>query len=320
MLIREVKARAEKYGIPGGGTVIAALSGGADSAALVYALYELRDELGIRLCACHVNHCLRGEESDRDEMFVRGICKSLDIPLYVRRADIMSLKAPHESVEECARRVRYGFFDELTELYDAAIATAHTASDNAETVLINLLRGTALKGLCGIPPIRGNIFRPLLGCSRSDTEEYCRLVGVGYVHDSTNDSDEFLRNSIRHKVIPELKRANPSFETAVARMCESVSADNIFLDKRAAAAKADCAVDGGYDVRKLAMLDDSILRRVVADIMREGGIKVNNRALSDVVEIIRAGKGKTNPQQFKFVKIRKKRLFVLTDTEKYRKI
>ncbi len=300
--------------------VIAAVSGGADSVALLLTLNAIKEKYGFSLRACHVNHCLRAEESDGDERFVRMLCRRLDIPLYVRRAEIPKLTRRHESTEECARRIRYGFFLELNLLYGAVTATAHTASDNAETVLINILRGTALTGICGIPAVREGLIRPLLSCTREDTEELCRSFGNGYVHDSTNDSDDYVRNRIRHRVIPELKSINPSFETAVARLCESVSYDDKYIENAAAAAKKSCAVSGGYDVKKLAALEESVLRRVTAMILRENGIKVNARAITDVTAIIRAGQGGTNPQQYKFVRIRRKKLFVETDRQKFRRI
>ncbi|MCH5325059.1 MAG: tRNA lysidine(34) synthetase TilS [Eubacterium sp.] len=321
MLTRELKANGKiSDALGNAGCVIAAVSGGADSVALLLALYEAKDEFGFTLKACHINHCLRGEESDRDERFVRTLCKRLDLPLYVRKVKVGRLVRQHESIEECARRVRYEFFDELNALYGGLTATAHTASDNAETVLINMLRGTALTGICGIPAVRDNIIRPLIGCTREQTERFCAEMLTGYVHDSTNDSDDYVRNRIRHRIIPELKAINPSFESAVARLCESVTHDDEYLESAAVAAKMDCVLDDGYSVKKLAVLPESVLRRVAAMIMRENDIKVNARALGDVIKIIKAGQGKTNPQQYKFVRIRRKKLFVETNYEKYRKI
>lgn len=321
MLIREVKANSEVCGaLKKADCVIAAVSGGADSAALLTVLNILKEEFGYTLRACHVNHCLRGEESDRDERYVRFLCRRLEIPLYVRRVDVRQLAQRHESIEECARRVRYDFFGELNALYGAVTATAHTASDNAETVLINMLRGTALTGICGIPAVRDGMVRPLINCSREQTESFCKETLTDFVHDSTNDSDDYIRNRIRHRIIPALKDINPSIESAFARMCESVSYDDKYLEKLAEQEKTRCAVDGGYSVKLLAQLDESILRRVTAMIFRENDIKVNARALTDAVKIIRDGKGRTNPQQYKFVKIRRKKLFVETNYEKFRRI
>ena len=142
---------------PSGAHVVCAVSGGADSVAMLHALCALRAELGITVSAAHFNHRLRGAESDRDEAFVRTLCQTLGVSLSVSGADVAAHAArTGESVEEAARELRYAFFAQL----DGLIATAHTADDNLETVLLNLTRGTSLRGLCGIPPKREHIVRP----------------------------------------------------------------------------------------------------------------------------------------------------------------
>ena len=178
-LKNSVKNTIERYSmINKGDTVIAAVSGGADSVALLYVLYSLKNELGFSLAACHVNHNLRGEESDGDERFVRRMCRFLDIPLYVASIKVTDLRQKHDSLEECARRLRYEFFDSISR--GKLIATAHTASDNCETILINMVRGTALSGICGIPVKRDNIIRPLLYNTRGDIERYCTENSLDY--------------------------------------------------------------------------------------------------------------------------------------------
>ena len=298
--------------------VTVALSGGADSVALLYSLYLLKDELGLSLSACHVNHNLRGEESDGDELFVRRLCRMLDIPLYVRNIRVSDYAGKHESIELVARRIRYDFFSELGT--DRLIATAHTASDNCETVLINLIRGTALSGLCGIPPKRDNVIRPLIDCTREEIEGFCRKYSLGYVTDSTNLSDDYTRNKLRLNVIPVLKKINPSLMASVGRMSHSVALDDKYLDKIACEEKKKAEKDGKYSVLALCDLDECILRRVVSMILDENGIPTNALNITKTVQIIRDGKGKINPCQFKFVQIRKKHLFVVTDETKFRKI
>ena len=229
-LKNSVKNTIERYSmINKGDTVIAAVSGGADSVALLYVLYSLKDELGFSLAACHVNHNLRGEESDSDERFVRRMCRFLDIPLYTASIKVNDLRQKHDSLEECARRLRYEFFESISK--DRLIATAHTASDNCETILINMVRGTALSGICGIPAKRDNIIRPLLYNTREDIELYCSENCLDYVTDSTNLSDDYTRNRIRHKVVPLLKEINPSLFSAISRLSQSVSDDDRYLDK-----------------------------------------------------------------------------------------
>ena len=298
--------------------ITVALSGGADSVALLYSLYLLKDELKLSLSACHVNHNLRGEESDGDELFVRRLCRMLDIPLYVKNVRVSDYVGKHESTELVARRIRYDFFSELGA--DRLIATAHTASDNCETVLINLIRGTALSGLCGIPPKRDNIIRPLIDCTREDIEQFCKENSLGYVTDSTNLSDDYPRNKLRLNIIPELKKINPSLMASVSRMSQSVALDDKYLDKIAYEEKKKAEKDGKYSVLALCNLDECILRRVVSMILDENGIPTNALNITKTVQIIRDGKGKINPCQFKFVQIRKKHLFVVTDETKFRKI
>ena len=289
-----------------GDTVIAAVSGGADSVALLYVLYSLKDELGFSLAACHVNHNLRGEESDSDERFVRRMCRFLDIPLYTASIKVNDLRQKHDSLEECARRLRYEFFDSISK--GKLIATAHTASDNCETILINMVRGTALSGICGIPAKRDNIIRPLLYNTREDIELYCSENCLDYVTDSTNLSDDYTRNKIRHKVVPLLKSINPSLFSAISRLSQSVSDDDRYLDKIASEL-----------MEKARTADECILRRIVTMIFKDNDIPPNMKAVESCVGIIRAGQGKIIPCQFRFVQIRKKKLFVVTDREKFRR-
>lgn len=220
----------QKYNmIQKGDKICVALSGGADSVALLHVLYSLKDELDFSLSALHINHMLRGEESDRDERFAIEICDLLGVEITVKTVNVNALcEKSGESVELTARNARYEMFSQFTGF---KIATAHTATDNVETVLINLTRGTALKGLCGIPPIRDNIVRPLIDCTREEVEDYCAQNGLSFVTDSTNLSDDYTRNLIRHNVTPVLRNINPSFSKTVRRSCENIAFDADFLSK-----------------------------------------------------------------------------------------
>lgn len=304
--------------IKSGDTVIAAVSGGADSVALLHVLYSLQDELSFSLAACHVNHNLRGAESDGDEMFVRRMCRMMDIPLYVANIKVNEFRQKHDSLEECARRLRYGFFEDIGK--NKLIATAHTASDNCETILINMVRGTALSGICGIPAKRDNIIRPLLYSTREDVERYCRENELDYVTDSTNLSDDYTRNKIRHKIVPLLREINPALYGAMSRLSDAASLDDAYLDGLAAQLMQKARFgDGKYDVNQLCDADECILRRIVTMMFKQNDIPVSMSAVDSCVKIIRNKQGKINPCQFKFVQIRKKRLFVVTDYEKYRR-
>lgn len=312
--IRELLARYDM--LQSGDTVVAAVSGGADSMALLNALYNMRGELGITLFACHINHNLRGKESLRDEQFVRGFCRERGIELTVYSVEINPDK--HESVEERARKTRYECFDELCTRLGAKLATAHTASDNAETVLINLLRGTGTKGLGGIPPIRGRIIRPLLRCTREDTERYCLEHEIHYVTDSTNLSEDYTRNKLRLKIIPQLKEFNPSFIEGISRMTEAVTDDNILLDRLAEKAKSECSSGNGYDCKKLRTLDRAILSRVISAVLSKNGIEPSALRINECSRIINDGKGKINLCRNRFAVVKRDYFEIQTIEQNYR--
>lgn len=201
-----------------GDRIAVGVSGGADSVALLRFLAVLREEYRWELIVCHIHHGLRGEEADRDERFVRELARQLGLPCAVRHIDAAALALEnHLSVEEAGRMARYAFFAE-TAGESGRIATAHTLDDSIETVLMNLIRGTGLHGLCGIPRTRGNIVRPLLDCTRADVEEYLARLGQPYCTDSTNLSDDYTRNRVRHDILPRLCALNPNFSGAMARM------------------------------------------------------------------------------------------------------
>ncbi len=231
-----------------GESVTVALSGGADSVSLLFALLQLQKKLGISVSAAHFNHMIRGAEADRDEAFARELCERLGVPFIAGRGDVPKYAAENKISEETAARLlRYAFLERAEGL----VATAHTASDNFETVLFNLTRGAALGGLCGIPPKRGKFIRPLLFCTREDIEEYCRDNHLEFITDSTNLSDDYTRNRIRHNVIPILKEINPSAETAVMRTVLSLSEANDFISGIADKFLSDNIRDGGLCVASL---------------------------------------------------------------------
>ena len=194
-----------------GDSVTCAVSGGADSMALLWGLYLLKDRLEIQLAAAHYNHGLRGEESDRDEAFVREFCEGYQIPCFCEKGQVTP--GP-KGLEAAAREARYGFFATLP----GKIATAHNADDNAETVLLHLVRGTGLKGLGAIAPINGNVIRPMLDITREEELALLEEYHVPYVTDSSNAGDAFLRNRLRHHVMPLLKQENPKLAENLSAM------------------------------------------------------------------------------------------------------
>ena len=244
-----------------GDTVTVALSGGADSVALLHALWSLRDKLSINVKAAHLNHGIRGAEADRDEAFVKWLCLKFDISIVCETVDIPSLaKEKGQSLELCAREVRYEF---LSRNAEGLIATAHTASDNTETLLFNLTRGSGTKGLAGIPPKRDNYIRPLIFCSRYDVEKYCIDNSLSYVTDSTNLTDDYTRNKIRHKVVTTLKEINPSLEDAVVRATDILREDNEALEFFTNEALFKAISDDGLLCESVNNLPTAVAKRVI---------------------------------------------------------
>ena len=212
-------------------TVVIGVSGGADSMALLKFFEEYSATNMLNLIVAHVNHCLRAEESDRDEAFVRGYCKKNNIDCKILKLNVKKIAQENrQSIEECARNLRYNFFNKLAAKYNAKIATAHTLSDSIETSLINLARGTGPAGLCGISAKRENVIRPLIFLKRADTQFFCKENEIPYVTDSTNLSREYTRNKIRLDVIPVLNQINPNFEDTAARTISLLKADNKHLN------------------------------------------------------------------------------------------
>ena len=249
-----------------GQTVICAVSGGRDSVCMLHLLLSLRDALGISVEACHFNHRLRGEEAERDEAFVRALCADRNVPLHVGCGDVAAYAEENGlGIEEAARRLRYGFFVSLP----CPVATAHTADDQAETVLQNLLRGTGLRGLCGIPAKRDHILRPILCLTRQEVDDYIRENGLRFVEDSTNAEDVCVRNRLRHTVLPLFRQENPSFPETLSRMTKTLREDEAFLQSLADRALSDAALpDGRLRCASLAAQPAPVRKRALRKYLR----------------------------------------------------
>ncbi len=223
-------------------SVTVAFSGGADSVTLLSVLFLLKDTFGFTLSAAHFNHKIRGEEADRDQKFCEEFCKAAGIKIIVGNGDVLRFAEENKiSTELAARKLRYKF---LNDCESDVIALAHTASDNLETVIFNLTRGAGTTGLGGIPAKRGKYIRPLIYCTRADIEEYCKSNSLPFVTDSTNLSDDYTRNMIRHKVVPVLKSINPSVEKAVINTSKIMGIYDAFLKSSAKEFLKDNIKDG----------------------------------------------------------------------------
>ncbi len=254
-----------------GDDVLVAFSGGADSVCLLALLYTYKDTLGISLRAAHVNHCLRGDESDADEAFVRSFCRERNIPLFVKRIDIPSLSIEmKESTELCARKARYAFFDSLCP---QVVATAHTGSDAIETLFMNLSRGSTMHGLASIPPVRNNIIRPLIFCTRQDTENYCKEYNLHYVNDSSNASDDYTRNRIRHHVIPEMQKLRNGFDENALRCIESLRLEDDYMRCETAKQLIRCMRGEALNIKIYASLHPAMRLRVLSAFLKRCSVE-----------------------------------------------
>jgi len=272
-MLDKVRRTIEEYHmLEPGGRVVCALSGGADSTALLRALLEL----GYNVRAYHLNHCLRGAEADRDETFCRELCKGLGVPFTADRVDVLGeAERAGESVETIARRLRY---ERLAALAGKdAVATAHTADDNVETVLFNLARGTGARGLAGIPPVRGNIVRPLINVERSELEIYLASLGQGFVTDSTNASLEYTRNRIRHGATPVLRDINPGLAGAVGRLCAQLRCDDECLTTLARRIISEAERSGGgFNVAPLCEAHPAVRTRALRMLAGKAGMPMRD--------------------------------------------
>ncbi len=258
-----------------GSRIIVALSGGADSVSLLYALRKLSERDGMKLMAVHVNHNLRGEESLRDEAFVRNLCDSLGVELFVLSEDVAALaEKEHKSIELCGREVRYKFFEELSRTHSALVATAHTLSDSQETMLYNMARGTTLHGLCSIPYRRDYIIRPLLDVTREEIEAFCSENSIEFVQDSTNfQEDVCARNKIRLSVLPNLRSLNEGFHRNFQNLRDDLRTADDFISgcAREAIDKSKCRF--GYKAEVLSSNHPAVLKYALAMIISESGAK-----------------------------------------------
>ena len=213
-------------------TVVVAVSGGADSIAMLYSLYILRDKYNLNLICAHLNHGIRGLEADSDEEYVKQFANKLGIECITKYVDVPEISRRLKKSEELVgREQRYNFFNEIISgISNGKIAVAHNKNDFAETVLMKLVRGTSLKGLRGIPQVNGNIIRPLIETERSSVEEFLKLNNISYRTDSTNNQDIYTRNFIRNNIIKQLTQINPSFIDTVYNNCSIICEDDDFID------------------------------------------------------------------------------------------
>ena len=267
-----------------GDSLLVAFSGGADSMCLLHILKSL----SYNVSAAHLNHMLRGTESDNDEHISRDFCKKHNIPFYVFHADISTIsKETGVSEETAGREERYKFFDRLSrENSIDKIVTAHNMDDNAETILMHLLRGCGTAGLAGIPIKRGNIVRPLLCCSRSEIEKYCTTHSLPYVTDSSNLKTIYTRNKIRHEIIPLLKKYNTNIISSLYSLSELMSADKIYFKQ---IIDETIGARTSFDIKELVKMPDSIIYRAISTLSKNAGLSPEFKHIKLIAHFIKSG-------------------------------
>ena len=263
MIQEKFRVYSERYAmLPPGARALCACSGGADSTALLHLLCNMPE---LTVACAHFNHHLRGAESDRDEAFVRGLCDRLGVECICGGADVAAYAAARRiGLEQAARAPRYAFLEETAQArcFDR-IVTAHHAEDNAETVLMNLVRGSGLRGMCGIPPVRGRIVRPMLSVTRAEILAYLEANSLSFVEDTTNQADDCTRNRIRHRVLPLLAQENPAAAEHICAAAELMRRDEEYLTACAERFMEANLSDGMLPVSAFLALPEPVGTRVV---------------------------------------------------------
>jgi tRNA(Ile)-lysidine synthase len=279
-----------------GETVLCAVSGGTDSMCLLRLLHALSQRYGFTVEAATFDHRIRSEGA-QDAAFVRRCCEQWDIPCHCGAGDVPAAAAQRgRGLEETARSLRYAFLEDTAEKIGAQrIATAHNADDNAETLLLHLLRGSGLKGLGGIDPVQGRLIRPLLGVSREEIEAYCAATHTPHVEDATNADTAYTRNYLRHQVLPLLRERNPNLLTTLGRTAESLRRDSEFLENEAEKCFRSAERRGNrisYGAEALLSLPEALQMRLVQQMAESllPGCVLTTVHRERVVQLCRSGR------------------------------
>ena len=289
-----------------GDKVLIAVSGGGDSVALLYSLLELKEDFSLTLYVAHINHNLRGTESQRDADFVQNLCRDLGIQLFNYSADVKAEVKKHGlSIEEAARKVRYNFLGEASKTCGAKkIAVGHNQNDNAETILLRLCRGTGITGLGGIPPVRETdnftIIRPLIETDREDIESFLYNRGIQYCTDATNFDKDFSRNRIRHDVIPILQKVNPTVSMQLAKTALLLREEASLLDELTDAVYQKCIYQNQEEslirlhIPTLSQSSNAMQKRVVRmGLLKAGGLRdISQTHISQIEKLLTNQTGK----------------------------
>lgn len=306
----------EKYNmLSKGDSVLIGVSGGADSIALLEFFVSVKEKYDLDICVAHIEHGIRGEDSVNDAEFVENYCKKLGVKFYLKTIDAPNLaKKAKMGVEEYSRMARYDFFNTIE---CDKIATAHNLTDNIETLLFRLARGTGLKGACSIPAVRGKIIRPFIEVSSSEIRKWCNDNNIPYRVDCTNSDSAYSRNLIRLEILPLFEKLNANYQDNIDDFISDVNEDYAFIDDYVKSIYPKIVKDNEIDLPKLNELDLPIKKRILIMFFNENGYSLNRIHLQSVIDItLKSGKSQIKENVFAISAKGKIRLAKFNDLNK----
>lgn len=298
-----------------GDRVLIGVSGGADSIALLEFFVSVKEKYDLDICVAHIEHGIRGEDSVNDAEFVKNYCKKLGVNFYLKAIDAPNLaKKAKMGVEEYSRMARYDFFNTIE---CDKIATAHNLTDNIETLLFRLARGTGLKGACSIPAVRGKIIRPFIEVSSGEIRKWCNDNNIPYRVDCTNSDSAYSRNLIRLEILPLFEKLNANYQDNIENFISDVNEDYAFIDDYVKSIYPKIVKNNEIDLPKLNELDLSIKKRILIMFFDENGYSLNRIHLQSVIDItLKSGKSQIKENVFAISAKGKIRLAKFNDLNK----
>lgn len=298
-----------------GDRVLIGVSGGADSIALLEFFVSVKEKYDLDICVAHIEHGIRGEDSVNDAEFVENYCKKLGVNFYMKTIDAPNLaKKAKMGVEEYSRMARYDFFNTIE---CDKIATAHNLTDNIETLLFRLARGTGLKGACSIPAVRGKIIRPFIEVSSCEIRKWCNDNNIPYRVDCTNSDSAYSRNLIRLEILPLFEKLNANYQDNIENFISDVNEDYAFIDNYVKSIYPKIVKNNEIDLPKLNELDLSIKKRILIMFFDENGYSLNRIHLQSVIDItLKSGKSQIKENVFAISAKGKIRLAKFNDLNK----
>lgn len=280
-----------------GDRVLIGVSGGADSIALLEFFVSVKEKYDLDICVAHIEHGIRGEDSVNDAEFVKNYCKKLGVNFYLKTIDAPNLaKKAKMGVEEYSRMARYDFFNTIE---CDKIATAHNLTDNIETLLFRLARGTGLKGACSIPAVRGKIIRPFIEVSSGEIRKWCNDNNIPYRVDCTNSDSTYSRNLIRLEILPLFEKLNANYQDNIENFISDVNEDYAFIDDYVKSIYPKIVKNNEIDLPNLNELDLSIKKRILIMFFDENGYSLNRIHLQSVIDItLKSGKSQIKENVF----------------------